>query len=291
LKSRDRLFPYLFLLPGLIILIVWLIYPILSALNISLRNWSIMPDAPKPWVGLQNYTRIFSDELFWLSLKNTVFYALVTVIGQLILGLVTALLIDNLTHGKVLFRMLYYLPVVTSWVVVSLLFKFLFNSSGSGLVNFILCDILHLISEPVAWLTEAKTAFVVINSLGIWKGIGFSMIIFLAALQSISLDLYEAAAIDGAGVIKKIQYVTLPGIFPTIITVSVMLLIGAFQTYVPVAMITKGGPLHRTEMVVSYIYGTAFQNLDFGYSAAPSYCFALLVFGLSRLQLRIFGRK
>ena len=261
----------------------------LSALNISLRNWNIMPNAPKPWAGLSNYSQILGDSLFWLSLKNTFVYALVTVIGQMILGLLVALLIDNLVFGKVFFRAIYYLPVVTSWVVVSLLFKFLFNSSPSGFINYLLCNVFHIIDKPVSWLTEANTAFAAIDTLGIWKGVGFAMIIFLAALQSIPQDLYESAEIDGAGTIALFRYITFPALIPTIATVSVMLLIGAFQTYVPVAMITKGGPLHRTEMVVSYIYNTAFTNLNFGYSSALSYVFALIVFGLSRLQLRAFG--
>lgn len=288
-KLKDKLFPYLFILPGFLFLFIWLILPMLSALNISLRNWNIMPNAPKPWAGLSNYSQILGDSLFWLSLKNTFVYALVTVIGQMILGLLVALLIDNLVFGKVFFRAIYYLPVVTSWVVVSLLFKFLFNSSPSGFINYLLCNVFHIIDKPVSWLTEANTAFAAIDTLGIWKGVGFAMIIFLAALQSIPQDLYESAEIDGAGTIALFRYITFPALIPTIATVSVMLLIGAFQTYVPVAMITKGGPLHRTEMVVSYIYNTAFTNLNFGYSSALSYVFALIVFGLSRLQLRAFG--
>lgn len=288
-RLREKIFPYLFILPGFLFLFIWLILPMLSALNISLRSWNIMPNTPKPWAGLSNYRQILGDSLFWLSLKNTFVYALITVIGQMILGLLVALLIDNLVFGKVFFRALYYLPVVTSWVVVSLLFKFLFNSSPSGFINYLLCNVFHIIEKPISWLTEANTAFAAIDTLGIWKGIGFAMIIFLAALQSISQDLYESAEIDGAGTIALFRYITLPALIPTIATVSVMLLIGAFQTYVPVAMITKGGPLHRTEMVVSYIYNNAFTNLNFGYSSALSYVFALIVFGLSRLQLRAFG--
>lgn len=290
-KLKEKMFPYLFILPGLLFLFIWLVIPMLSALNISLRNWNIMPNMPKPWTGLLNYKQILDDSLFWLSLKNTFIYALVTVVGQMILGLLVALLIDNLIFGKVFFRALYYLPVVTSWVVVSLLFKFLFNSSPSGFINYILGNVLHIIDKPVSWLTEANTAFIAIDSLGIWKGIGFAMIIFLAALQSISQDLYESAEIDGAGTFSLFRYITFPSLVPTIAIVSVMLLIGAFQTYIPVAMITKGGPLHRTEMVVSYIYNTAFTNLNFGYSSALSYIFALIVFCLSRLQLRAFGKQ
>lgn len=283
---RDHLTAYLFLLPGLAILMIWLIYPMFSALNISLRDWNIMPGAKSPFIGLQNYITAFKDDFFWLALKNTAVYALVTVVGQLLFGLLVALLLEKISYGKVLFRTLFYLPVVTSWVVVSLLFKFLFNSSSSGLINYFLVDILHVLSHPVTWLTEANTAFVAIDTLGIWKGIGFSMIIFLAALQTIPEELFQVASMDGANDWQIFRYITLPIIVPTIVMVTVMLTIGAFQTYIPVSLITQGGPLHRTELVISYMYSTAFTNLNFGYSSALAYLLAAIVFGISRLQMR-----
>ena len=285
-KLQTSLIPYFFLLPGMIILFVWLVYPMVSALNISMRQWNIMPGQPSPFVGFANYLQAMQDQNFWVSLKNTGVYAVITVLGQLLLGLVVALMLEKIRHGKLLFRTLYYLPVVTSWVVVSLLFRFLFNSSPSGLMNYVLVNILHVLKEPVSWLTEAGTAFVAIDSLGIWKGVGFSMIIFLAALQSIPLELYQVASIDGAGYLQCLWRITIPLIIPTIIMVSVMLTIGAFQTYIPVALITGGGPLHRTELVLSYMYGQAFTNLNFGYSSALAYILAVIVFAVSQFQMR-----
>jgi multiple sugar transport system permease protein len=284
--ARDTLTAYLFLLPGLAMMILWLVYPMFSALNISLRDWNILPGAVSPFVGLKNYLTAFKDEYFWLSLKNTAVYALVTVVGQLFFGLLIALMLEKISRGKVFFRTLFYLPVVTSWVVVSLLFKFLFNSSSSGLINYFLVDILHLISHPVSWLTEANTAFVAIDTLGIWKGIGFAMIIFLAALQTIPEELFQVASMDGASDWQILRYITLPIIVPTIVMVTVMLTIGAFQTYIPVALITKGGPLHRTEFVISYMYSAAFTDLKFGYSSALAYILAAIVFGINRIQMR-----
>jgi multiple sugar transport system permease protein len=257
-----------------------------SALNISLRDWNIMPGQPSPFVGLKNYLTALQDEYFWMALKNTMVYALITVLGQLFFGLLTALMLEKVTRGKVLFRTLFYLPVVTSWVVVSLLFKFLFNSSSAGLVNYFLVNLLHVISQPVTWLTEANTAFVAIDTLGIWKGVGFAMIIFLAALQTIPEELYQAASMDGASSLQILRYITLPIILPTTIMVTVMLTIGAFQAYIPVALITKGGPLHRTEFILSYMYSTAFGDLKFGYSSALAYIMAAIVFGISRIQMR-----
>ena len=285
-RLRENLTAYLFLLPGMVVLTVWLVYPMVSAMNISLRDWNIMPGQASPFVGLKNYLHAFRDPTFWLSLKNTGVYALITVTGQLLLGLCVALILDEAVHGKVLFRTLYYLPVVTSWVVVSLLFKYLFNSSPAGLINYALVDIFHVLKQPVTWLTEANTAFVAIDALGIWKGVGFTMVIYLAALQSIPQDLYQVASIDGAGYFQSLRSITLPLLFPTTVMIIVMLTIGAFQAYIPVALITQGGPLHRTEFVISYMYGQAFQNLDFGYASALAYILAAIVFGISQLQMR-----
>jgi multiple sugar transport system permease protein len=285
-KIRENLTAYLFLLPGLVFLTVWLVYPMLSALNISLRDWNIMPGKASPFIGLENYLRAFHDPIFWMSLKNTAVYALITVIGQLLLGLLVALMMEEIIRGRVLLRTLYYLPVVTSWVVVSLLFKYLFNSSPAGLMNYLLVDWLHIVKEPITWLTEANTAFVAIDTLGIWKGVGFAMVIFLAALQSIPVDLYQVASIDGAGYFQRLWWITLPLLKPTLIMVTVMLTLGAFQAYIPVALITQGGPLHRTEFVISYMYSQAFSNLDFGYSSSLAYILATIVFAISQFQMR-----
>ena len=290
-KMRDNLTAYMFIIPGLVLLIVFLVYPMLSALNISVRDWNIMPGKESPFVGLENYLRAFQDPTFWLSLKNTAVYALVTVIGQLVLGLGVALMLDNVIHGKVIFRTLYYLPVVTSWVVVSLLFKYLFNSSSAGLINYLLVDTFHILSQPIAWLTEANSAFVAIDTLGIWKGVGFTMVIFLAALQSIPEELYQAASIDGASPLQSLRRITLPLLLPTTIMVMIMLTIGAFQAYIPVSLITKGGPLHRTEFALSYMYGQAFTEMDFGYSSALAYILAVIVFGISQFQLRFIKTR
>ena len=245
-----------------------------------------MPNKPSPFIGLSNYLTAFKDPIFWMSLKNTIVFAVVTVLGQLLLGLIVAIMLDEIRIGKILLRTIYYLPVITSWVVVSLLFRFLFNSSSSGIVNYLLVDFLHLFPEPVSWFLEAGTSFAAIDTLGIWKGIGFAMIIILAALQSFPAELYEVASIDGAGYFQVLRFITLPLILPTLLLVTVMLTIGAFQAYIPVALMTGGGPLHRTELVLSYMYGQAFTNLDFGYSSALSYILAVVVFSISQFQLR-----
>lgn len=284
---RNALVPYAFLLPGLLFLATWIVYPMIKALQISAYDWNIMPGQISEFVGLDNYIRAFHDDLFRLAFQNTLLYVVVTVSGQLLLGLIVALMLDHISKGRVVFRTIYYLPVVTSWVVVSLLFKYLFNSSPSGLINYFLVDMLHLMSSPVPWLSEPETAFVAIYCLGIWKGVGWTMVIFLAALQSIPSEYVDAASIDGANGRQIIRHITLPLIFPTAVLVMIMLTIGAFQAYIQVALITGGGPLQRTEVILSYMYNRAFTDLDFGYASALSYILILVVFTISQLQLRL----
>lgn len=286
-KARLNLTALAFVLPGLAFMAFWLVYPVLFVFRISLYDWKLMPGMESAFLGAQNYLRALGDPLFWSSLGNTARYALITVAGQLILGLIVALLLDRVGRGRVLLRTAYYLPVITSWVIVSLIFKYLFNSSPAGLVNYVLVDLFRFLPAPVAWLNEANTAFIAIYCLGIWKGVGWTMVIFLAALQSMPEDCFSAAAIDGANGRQILTYLTLPLLLPTIVLVLIMLTIGAFQTYIPIALITGGGPLQRTEVILSYMYSQAFNHLNFGYSSALAYILAVIVFVISQAQLRL----
>lgn len=283
--------PWLFLLPGLAFIGIWLAWPLVSAFLMSLHDWHILPGVPNPFVGLRHYLDMAADPVLGTAAVNTLVYALVTVAGQLGIGLAIALGLETVRRGRVALRTLYFLPVVTSWVVSALLFRYLFNSSPAGMVNHILGDVLGIIDGPVPWLNEAETAFLGIFTLGIWKGIGFAMVLFIAALQAIPDELYAAAAIDGAGSRRIIASVTLPLLAPTIVMVAVMLTIGAFQVYVPVALMTDGGPLHRTEVVLTYMYQQAFGRLDFGYASAISFVLAGCVFVVSQAQLRLMRRS
>lgn len=282
--------PYLFLLPGLALYIIWMIYPLFYQLYISFFDWKIMPGQTSTFIGLANYQTALADSTFWLALRNTLQYTAVTVIGQLILGLAVALLVNRIIIGKKFFRAIYYIPVVTSWVVVSFLFEYLFSSGASGLVNYLLVDILHIIPEPIAWIGNSQSAWIIIYSLGIWKGVGWAMVIFLAALQSIPTELYEAASIDGAGEWGQLWRITLPLIQRTTNFVIVALVIGGFQVFISVFLITGGGPLHRTEVLLSYMYDRSFNKLDFGFGAALSYILTLIIVAISFIQMRLFNR-
>ncbi len=282
--------PYLFLVPGLALYLVWTVYPLLYQLYVSFFDWRIMPGQVSEYIGLQNYQDVLTDRTFWLAMQNTAGYAVITVAGQMIVGLALAFLVNRVIIGKRFFRTVYYIPVVTSWVVVSFLFSYLFSPGNSGLINYVLMQ-LGVITEPVSWMAQSNTAWIAIYSLGIWKGMGWAMVIFLAALQGIPPELYEAAAIDGAGEWARLRYMTLPLIRRTIFFVFVALMIGGFQVFISVLLITGGGPLHRTEVALTYMFDEAFGNLHFGYGAALSYILAVVIVLVSVIQGRLFGRN
>ncbi|MGQ9600514.1 MAG: carbohydrate ABC transporter permease [Anaerolineae bacterium] len=286
---RETKTACLFMLPGMLLFATFTIYPLIKGFQMSLYQWSIMPGRPSQFLGLANYTRAFEDPIFWIALRNTVLYTVVTVPGQMVPAMLVALLLNNIKRGRVFFRTIYYLPVITSWVIVSLLFKYLFQSPA-GLVNHLLTNVLHLIAEPIPWLRNPATAQVPIMSLGSWKGIGWSMVIFLAALQSIPGEFYEAAAIDGAGRWQRFRHITLPLMRPTLVFVLVMLVIGGFNVFISVYLITAGGPMKQTEVLQTYMYHQAFDFLDFGYGAALSYMLAALILVLSFIQIRFLRR-
>lgn len=249
-----------------------------------------MPGQESKFVGLENYQTAFADKIFWLSMRNTAGYAVVTVAGQMIVGLALAVLVHRVIIGKRFFRTIYYLPVVTSWIVVSFLFIYLFSPGNSSLVNYILLQ-LGVIEKPISWMANGDTAWIAIYSLGIWKGMGWAMVIFLAALQGIPVELYEAAAIDGANEFERLRFMTIPLIRRTIMFVFVALMIGGFQVFLSVLMLTNGGPLHRTEVALTYMFNEAFGKLNFGYGAALSYILAVVIVLVSIFQTRLFGRK
>lgn len=288
-RTQKRIIPYLFLLPAISLFAVFLVYPLLKGFQMSFYQWSIMPGKPNIFVGLENYLKAFQDPVVGVAFRNTLVYTLVTVPGQMILAMFAALLIHSVARGKVFFRALYYIPVITSWVIVSLLFRYLFQSP-EGLINYFLVEVFHVASDPVPWLQQVGTAMIPIIGLGIWKGIGWSMIIYLAALQSIPHELLEAASIDGASAWQRFWRVTLPLISPTVVFTLVLLLIGGFNVFISVYLITNGGPMQQTEVMLSYMYHQAFDFIDFGYGAALSFLLASLIVTLSFLQMKYLRR-
>lgn len=282
--------PYLFLAPGFAIFALAMLYPIAKAFQMSLYEWNILPNTPSLFIGLDNYSRALHDPIFWRGLGNSAFYMAVTVPAQLVLGLVVAILLDARMPARALFRVLYYLPVITSWVVVSLIFKYLFNSDA-GFVNWVLNDGLGAIDHNVNWLQERWTALAVISILGIWKGVGWSTIIFLAALQTVPRDLYEAAAIDGAGPWQRFRHITLPLLRPVALSVILLGVIYTFKVFDVIFVLTGGGPVDATTVLPIEIYNVSLKFFRFGEGAAASTLLLLAMLVVAAVYLWLVRRE
>jgi len=281
-RLRPYLAPALFVAPGMLLYLVFIVWPMLQAVAMSVFDYKAVAGATSEFLGLANYARALNDPRVWLSLSNSGIYMLFTVPPQIALGLGVALLLKDKSPSQPLFRALYYLPVITGWVVVSLLFRYLF--ADKGLINWAL-------GLQVSWLSDRWTAMVAICTLGVWKGIGWSMMIFLAALQGVPQSLIEASTIDGAGRWMRFRTVTIPAIWPTVAFVTIMLVIGGLNVFTSVENMTGGAPGGDTDVVLTYMYRQAFEFLDFGYGSAVAVLLTLLVFILSALQLRFFRNE
>ncbi|MDQ1701714.1 MAG: multiple sugar transport system permease protein [Frankiaceae bacterium] len=285
-RRRRSATPYLFIAPGMILFLVLIIYPLCRAFQMSLYDWNIVAGSVSKFTGFDNYMKAYHDPIFWRALVNSGAYMALTVPCEVALGLGIALLLKSKSRGTALFRVLFYLPVVTSWVVVSLLFQYLF--ADTGLVNYGLHDVLHATSQDTSWFSNRWPAMVAISALGVWKGTGWAMMIFLAGLQGVPRELEESAAVDGANAWRRFRAVTLPAIWPAMLFVVVMLVIGGFNVFTSVLLMTDGGPADQTQVLLTYMYEQAFKFLDFGYGSSIAMILTLFVFVLSVVQLRVF---
>lgn len=285
LKSRlNRVQLALLLLPGLAVFGMFTVYPIFRLLWMSFCDWSFASMLDQPFIGLAYYREVLGDSTFWTVFVNSVVYTLVTVPGQMALGLFTAVLINGIKRFGVTFRVINYLPVITSWVIASLVFRYVFNTEG--LLNYFLTNVIHVTSANVRWLDTRWSGLAVAMILGIWKGVGWNMVVFLAALQQVPAELYEAAEIDGCGAWKKFVSVTLPSIRGTVLFALIMLTIGGFNVFTSIKMITGGKPAHQTDTLLTWMYYKAFSTGKFGYAAALSFIMALSLGLLAILQFK-----
>jgi multiple sugar transport system permease protein len=291
-KRRSDLIPALiFLLPGLVLFALFFLGPMLYSLRISFFQWKIVHPDQSVFVGFDNYQRALSDPVFRRAILNTLAYTVITVSVKLFLGLGVALLLNDAFRGRTFFRVAYYLPVITSWVIVSLLFEYMFNGQA-GLVNYFLRDILRVIPKNILWFADPILTLVPIILLDIWKGIGWAAIIFLAGLQTIPAELYEAARVDGASSFAQLRYITWPLLAPTTIFLIVVLVIGGLNAYVPFQLMTNGGdPMDLTHSVLTLMYEATFGKIDFGYGAAISYLLTVFVFIVSIIELRLMRQQ
>jgi multiple sugar transport system permease protein len=287
----DLIPAIIFLLPGLVLFLLFFFGPMAYSLRISFFDWKIVHPEQSVFIGLQNYQQAISDPIFQRAVANTSAYTLITVVVKLILGLGVALLLNQAIPGRTFFRVAYYLPVITSWVIVSLLFEYMFNGQA-GLINYFLKNFLHLISKNVLWFADPILTLVPIVLLDIWKGVGWTAIIFLAGLQSIPIELHEAAKVDGASSSAQLRFITLPLLRPTLVFLLVVLVIGGLNAYIPFQLMTNGGdPLDLTHSILTLMYEATFSRIDFGYGAAISYLLTIFVFFISVVEIRLLKRQ
>lgn len=289
LSHKGKTQIIILLLPGLIMFALFTIYPIIKLFVMSFLKWDFTNSFNHPFVGLENYASVIKDTYFQTAFVNSLIYTAVTVPGQMIIGFIVALMLNNVRHFKIGYRVLYYLPVITSWVVASLIFRYVFNTEG--MLNYVIVNVLHLSKQSIRWLDSRWGGLTVSMFLGIWKGIGWNMVVFLAALQTVPQDLYEAAEMDGAGAWTKLIKITLPSIRGTILFALVMLTIGGFNVFTSIKLITGGEPAHKTDVILTWMYYKAYTAGDFGYAAALSFIVTIVLAILAVIQFRLMQEK
>jgi multiple sugar transport system permease protein len=285
----QRLVPYLLIFPGLAYFSLFAVYPLLKQIDVSFFNWSVMPGAVSPFVGLQNYIQALHDPVLLQSAWNNVLYVVMTVPAQMLVGFAAAHLLVRRLPLQGLWRTLIYLPVITSWVVVSFVFAYLFNAQG-GIANALLEDFLGP-KVQVFWLQYTWTADVVIWLLAVWKGVGWSMVMFLAALSGLPKEIQEAGYVDGARGLRHWWHVIVPMVWPTVTFVLAMLIIGGVQAFLSILLLTAGGPYNTTGVILTYTFQQAWTDFNFGYSAAISTLMGVVLLGVTVFQLRLFRRR
>jgi ABC-type sugar transport system permease subunit len=282
-RFGKYIMPYLFIAVPMLSTIIFLYIPMIVSFWWSLNDYSGIQ--PPRFIGLKNYIDLFGDKLFIQALRNTTVFVLIGMSIGPTLGLLTAIMLNQKVRFQSLFRTAYYLPVMTSLVVVSTIWVMLYNHDG--LLNTIL---VNLGGKPVGWLSNPNIALVSVVFASIWQGFGFETVIFLAALQSIPRELYEAAMIDGANSFQQFRYITLPSLRFVIAFVYIYGIIGSYQVFDQVFVMTNGGPVYSTTTIVYYLF-RKFQDLRLGYASAIAYVlFAILVI-FSYVQLRFSQEK
>ena len=283
LRRFSKLEPFLWVLPALIVYGIFKLYPLVSGLHMSLLRWDGIDD-PK-YIGLRNFEKILRDEMTVKVLMNNAHYAVGTVVGKIVLSLLLALLLNQALRGRTFYRTSLFMPVVMSFVVVGVLWSWLFNPQF-GLINNLLYGLgLGFLVQD--WLGDVAVALNSLILVDIWKWYGFHMVIFLAGLQSIPDELYEAARIDGASFWQQFRHVTIPMLQPVMIvnvTISVM---GAFNVFDIPFIMTGGGPANSTNVMALHIYIRGFKFYRFGFSAALSYVLLVIVTIVAALQLKL----
>ena len=276
----STLTPYLFLAPALILLVLTVFYPAIQALYLSFTDYDLL-SAPE-WVGLKNFRILWRDDLFWRSFWNTILYLVCVVPLLVALPLGLAILVNQKLRGIQWFRVMFYTPVVISMVVAGICWKWLYDSNG--LLNQVLGA---MGMGAIGWRTDPKIALFSVMVVTVWKGLGYYMVIYLAGLQGIGADLYEAAAIDGSDGLRRHVDITVPLMKPYLMLVAVISAISATKVFEEVYVITSGGPNNASSTIVYYVYNQAFQQLKISYGCTIGLVMFLVILSLSVVRLGV----
>jgi multiple sugar transport system permease protein len=286
-RARREWSAYVFLAPGLIVFSVFTVAALVFAFYLTFHEWNAIQPY-KPYVGLDNYQQMIHDKDYRQSIVNTVYYTGGSVPLGMLVGLGLALLLNLPIRFRGIFRTLYYLPVVTPLVAASILWKWLYNGDF-GLFNYYLLKV-HLVDQPLLFLSDQNLAMPSVILMTVWMSSGFSMVVYLAGLQSIPDELYEAAKIDGAGPLDRLRHITIPMLRPTTLFLLVIGIIGSFQVFTQVFIMTNGGPVEKTTTMVFFIYQAAFKFYEFGYASTLAFGLFALLFIVTLVQLRLYRR-
>jgi ABC-type sugar transport system permease subunit len=279
---QIQLAPYIFISPFFILFAIFFLFPTVFAIVLGFFKWAAL--GTPEFFGLRNYERLFSDKTFWQAVQNTAFYSGTSLFVIVPLALVQALALNSKALKlRTLWRVLYFAPIVTSTVAVSLVFRILYNREF-GVINNLL---LSLGAAPIDWLGSPDWSKIAVMGVVLWRWTGLLAVYFLAGLQSISEELYEAAAIDGANGIQRFFHITIPSLRPVILFVGVIVVIGSIQIFDDPRILTDGGPANSSLSIVQYMYLRGINDLLFGYASAVGMFLFVVIFTLSLLQFRV----
>jgi multiple sugar transport system permease protein len=281
----DAIAAWIMLAPALILLGIFVFWPIVDVIGLSFTTGSFTREGVQ-WNGVRNYLRLLIDPDFWTVMGNTAYFTVATVIPSLVLPLALAVLLNQSIALRGLLRTAYFIPSITSLVAVGLGFRWLFQPNGpvnGWIASFGI--------EPIPWLSSPIWAMPVLILLSTWKQIGFNLVVFLAGLQTIPISRYEAAELDGANRWQKFWHITLPGLRPTLVFATVTTAIFTLRSFEQIYVVTGGGPLNSTNILVYYIYQQAFSLFDFGYASAAATVLLAIALVLVYVQLRVWGEE
>ena len=284
-KKDERAAAYIFTIPAIALLVAFLVVPMVYTVYYSVFKYQVMRPNDITFIGLANYQKLFKDAEFWKALRNTFYFTIIVVPVQCVLALALALLVSKRFRGVSIFRTMYFSPQLTSMVVISVLWTVLYNSNpNTGLINSILVG---FGLQPINFLTNAKTAMNAIIFMSAWQGAGYQMMIFLAGLQGIPTEQYEASAVDGANKWQQFWNITIPNLKGTIKYVIMITMIQAMKLFTQPYVMTQGGPKNATKTMVYYIYTQGFQKGNFGYACSVAAVFFVIVVAMSLILQRI----